>query len=116
LAVDLTVLAMGASTVLALATEALTNEALAVEALAERALAEEALAECLMLPAELSAMSRVTEYLAKADGCWLLLREGESCGRVVERIVASCVACADEAAFSDSKRCVCCCHWTMMSE
>jgi hypothetical protein len=115
LAVDLTVLAMDASTVLVLAAEALTDEALAVEALAERALAEEALAECLMLPAELSAMSRVTEYLATTDGRWLLLREGESCGCVVERVVASCVACADEAALSGSKRCVCCCHWTMMS-
>ena len=68
--INVTALAMDALTVLALAEEALTGRvmALAMEALAGKALAEEAMAELLMLPAELSAMSRLTVLRMTVDG------------------------------------------------
>ena len=105
-----------------LTAEALTEEALAdvrvalaVEALARLALAKGALAECLMLQAELSAVSRVTVYLAMADGDWSLRCDDESCCCVVERVAAICVECVDEAA-SIASKCRGCCHGTVMSE
>jgi hypothetical protein len=90
--------------------------ALAMKALAILALAEEALA-IVMLPADWSAMSEKTVYLATVDGRWLLRWNSESCSCVVERAVASDVACVDGAAsIGSAHRCVCCCHWAMVSE
>ena len=87
--------------------------ALAVKALARLALAKKALA-IVMLPADWSAMSEETVYLATVDGRWLLRCDEKGCGCVVERVAAIRVACDDEAASSASMSRGCCCHGTVM--